>query len=63
MITRLVESLILGIISGGFAAYVSLQELKTKFEEYRQQDLIAHKETNQKLNEIDRCLRERTCTK
>ena len=63
MFTRLMESLILGVISGGFAAYVSLSNLQTKFEAYVQEDKIAHQETKQKLSEIDRCLRERTCTK
>ena len=63
MFTRLAESLILGVISGGFAAYVSLTKLETKFDAYVQSDKIAHEETKQKLSEIDRCLRERTCTK
>ena len=63
MVTRIIEMLILGIISGGMTAYVTLAKVDTQLQAYIASDQRQHEETNRKLAEIDRCLRERTCTK
>ena len=63
MFTKVAEMLILGVISGAFSAWLALHDLKNSFDEYVAADRIQHQETNKKLSEIDRCLRERTCTK
>ena len=70
MFTRLAESIILGIITSALSfAFAEkmleqkVDDFKSQFVEYVDQDREAHKETRRAIEEINRCLRERTCTK
>jgi len=70
MFTRLAESIILGIITSALSfAFAEkmleqkVDDFKSQFIAYVEQDREAHKETKEAIAEINRCLRERTCTK
>jgi len=70
MFTRLAESIILGIITSALSfAFAEkmleqkVEDFKSQFIAYVEQDREAHKETKEAIAEINRCLRERTCTK
>ena len=63
MLTKIAEMIMVAAIGGAFSGYLSLKVLEAKFEQYTQMDVQRYEEINRKLAEIDRCLRERTCTK
>ena len=70
MFTRLAESLILGVITSALSFVLAekvleqkVDDFKNQFIVYVQQDREDHKETRRAIEEINRCLRDRTCTK
>ena len=63
MLTKMAEMIMVAAIGGMFSGYIALKVLEARFDQFSAADTARHEETNRRLAEIDRCIRERTCTK